>query len=74
MTQKAQEGKLWQEIEKKKAKKRMLSGGYPTDNGSEGEKWEVRNIIADKVGIGSGRTYECAKVAIDKIDFNDDIM
>lgn len=46
----------------------MLSGGHSTDNGAEGQKREVKNIIADKVGIGSGRTYQRAKVAIDKID------
>lgn len=32
------------------------------------EKGSVRDIIAQNVGIGSGRTYERAKSAVDKID------
>lgn len=66
MTQKAEEGKLWEEIESKKAKERqqltqfgnstvMDSVTSPSENGA------TRDIIASKVGIGSGRTYERAK-------------
>jgi len=32
------------------------------------DKGAVRDIIASKVGIGSGRTYERARVVIDKIE------
>jgi hypothetical protein len=38
------------------------------DNGPTPDRGQSRDIIAEKVDIGSGRTYERARVAIDKID------
>lgn len=75
--QKAQEGKMWEEIETRKASLRRratqnnktakaeVDNVPPQDKGENGKS---RDIIAEKVGIGSGRTYERAKNAIDKID------
>lgn len=77
MTQKAQEGKLWEEIERKKASKRQATstgGKNPQlmDNVPQAEKQlekgAIRDIIAEKIGVGSGRTYERAKNAVNKID------
>jgi ParB/RepB/Spo0J family partition protein len=72
MTQKAEEGKLWEEIESKKAKQRQLSGlnnqSVVVDNVPQRENGKSRDIIAEKVGIGSGRTYERAKVTVEKIN------
>lgn len=66
MTQKTQEGKLWEEIETRKAKERQKATQFGNntvmDNvPSPQDKGAVRDIIVQKVGIGSGRTYERAK-------------
>lgn len=66
--QKMNETKLWEGIEKEKAKERMLSGGHPVDSGTQGEEGKTRDILAEKVGLGSGRTYERAKPVMKKID------
>lgn len=71
MVQKVQEGLLWEEIESKKAKERMLSGGYPMDTvpqGIKNEKGATRDIIASKISMGSGRTYTRAKTAAIEIN------
>lgn len=75
MMQKTQEGKLWEEIESKKAKERMIltqnnnSAKSAMDNvPQQVDKGATRDIIASKVGIGSGRTYERAKEVVNKID------
>lgn len=65
--QKAQEGKLWEEIEKERAKQRQaINGSNNLGLNKEhvpylGEKGQSRDIIAEKVSMGSGRTYERAK-------------
>lgn len=73
--QKAQEGKLWEEIEREKSKQRQQQTQFGNttvlDNvpsPSEMEKGSTRDIIANKVGIGSGRTYERARETAIKID------
>jgi hypothetical protein len=45
----------------------MLSGGYPSDQGRTGEDGRATDILAEKVNLGSGRTYERAKPAVKKI-------
>jgi len=71
--QKMKETKLWEGIEKEKAKDRQgIAGsrnlGLVTDSGPELDKREVRDILAEKVGLGSGKTYERAKPVMKKID------
>jgi len=69
--QKMKEAEVWEVIEKEKARQRQ-SGGQGgillTDNVPEANKGEVREILAEKVGIGSGKTYDRAKSAVKKID------
>jgi ParB family chromosome partitioning protein len=58
--------KRLERIEKIKAKERMESGGkeiFP-----DGEQGQVRDIVADKSGIGSGKQYEKAKFISDNAD------
>ncbi|MFL0194849.1 ParB N-terminal domain-containing protein [Clostridium sp. WILCCON 0269] len=72
--QKGQEAILWEELEKKKADQRRIS----TQNNDKAqavrekvptqEEGRVRDIVAHKVGIGSGKTYEKAKSVIKEID------
>jgi hypothetical protein len=57
---------IFQNLIKKKAKERQgiagsINLGLVTDSGPELDKREVRDILAERVGIGSGRTYERAK-------------
>ena len=67
--QKVREGWLWEKVEKEKAFQRMNSGqaNDPTQNFAEG-RGEVRNIVAEKVGLGSGFTYDKASKAVKKLD------
>jgi len=61
MTQKVQEGLLWEEIEKEKAKQRQSCGQGGVllmDTVPQANKGAVRDIIAKKVDVGSGRTYD----------------
>lgn len=72
--QKSREAEVWEDIEKVKAKKRMLA----TQNnnsaksamviGTEQEKGTTRDIVAKKAGISSGSTYKRAKYTIKGID------
>jgi len=63
-------GRMLEEIEKAKAKERMLLGkkvdeSDPTTHGSEGRKGEVKGIVAEKLGIGQ-TTYKRANYIADK--------
>ena len=71
MTQKVEEGLMWEEIEKKKAKQRKIA----TQNNNKAkaevdnvpqqvEQGKTRDIVSEKVDIGSGRTYTRAKIAV----------
>jgi len=66
--QQIREGMTWEPIEKAKAEEREKRGNtsYPPKNFSEGG--EVRNIIARRVGLGSGVTYEKGKAVVERID------
>ncbi len=68
--QQIREGMTWEPIEKKKAEEREKSGkkADPPENFPEGEKGEVRDIIARRVGLGSGKTYEKGKDVVAFID------
>ena len=49
-------------IERLKAEERMKSGkADPTQTFAQGERGEVRDIVAAKTGIGSGETYRKEK-------------
>lgn len=63
------EGMLWEPIEKAKAERREKRGKtrYPPVNLPEG-KGDVREIIARRVGLGSGVTYEKGKAVVEAID------
>lgn len=73
--QKMQEGKFWEEVIKEKARLRKLSTlnnqsieveNFPP-RGNE-EVGKTRDIVAEKIGVGSGKTYEAAKKVVDEID------
>jgi hypothetical protein len=62
---------MWEEIEKKKAKQRKIA----TQNNNKAkaevdnvpqqvEQGKTRDIVSEKVDIGSGRTYTRAKIAV----------
>lgn len=59
------EAEVWEGIEKEKAKERMLStqNNYTAsamDNVPEQDKGTTRDILAKKINLGSGKTYERA--------------
>lgn len=64
---KMQEAKVWEEIEKKKAKERKQAtqfGNTVVDNvPPPSEEGKTRDILAEKVNLGSGKTYDRAKIA-----------
>ncbi|MFT8313213.1 MAG: ParB N-terminal domain-containing protein [Clostridium sp.] len=73
--QKVREAEIWEAIEKEKAEKRRLATqnnntakavkeNFPT----QVESGQTRDIVAKKVGIGSGKTLEVAKKVVTKID------
>jgi ParB family chromosome partitioning protein len=64
--QQVREGMTWEPIEEKKAVARQKAGMNLPKNFSEGG--EVRNIIARRVGLGSGVTYEKGKAVVKRID------
>ncbi|MBW4628982.1 MAG: ParB N-terminal domain-containing protein [Brasilonema octagenarum HA4186-MV1] len=77
--QKVREGKAWFEIESKAAKKRMSEGGKKSASGDKGmenfpylclssTKGTTRDRLAQRVGIGSGRTYAKASKVVEFID------
>lgn len=68
--QQIKEGMTWEPIEQAKAEKREKSGNTrnPLQNFAEGEKGNVRDIIARRVGLGSGETYRKGKAVVEFID------
>jgi ParB-like chromosome segregation protein Spo0J len=73
--QKIQEGKFWEDVIKEKARLRKLSTlnnqSVEVENSPQREKEEVgktRDIVAKKIGLGSGKTYETAKKIVKEID------
>jgi hypothetical protein len=65
--QQIREGMTWEPIEEAKAKKRQ---GYESSSGniSWTENGQVRDIIARRIGLGSGKTYEKGKAVVERID------
>jgi len=81
MEQKVREARIYEEIETEKAKQRMHAGNKPlisqynadpVENLPQGDMnsdyGKTRDIVAKKLNIGSGRTYEKAKKVVEKID------
>ena len=73
--QKVREGQQWQAIESDLAKGRMRAtqnneaARAATENfPGQGLKGETRDIIAKRVGLGSGRNYEKAVKVVEEID------
>lgn len=75
--QKVREGQQWQGIEFEKAKERMRTAKVDNDrltrSGVENfpqadEKGKVRDIIAKRVGLGSGKNYQKAVKVVAEID------
>jgi len=64
--QQIREGMTWEPIEEKKAEARQKAGTNLPQNFAEGG--EVRNIIARRVGLGSGVTYEKGKEIVEYMD------
>lgn len=65
--QQIREGMTWEPIEVLKAKARQ---GYESSHGniSTTENGAVRDIIARRVGLGSGKNYEKGKTVVERID------
>lgn len=63
-SQKAREAEELEAIEGERARQRMLAGKAmePSGNISVGYKGETRDKVAERVGLGSGRTYDKAKL------------
>ena len=60
--QQIREGMTWEPIEEEKAEARKSTGGNQhMKNFSYAEGGLVRDIIARRVGLGSGKTYEHGK-------------
>ena len=72
--QKVREGEAWKEVETFKANLRrhasLKHGNHSPvpENFPEREKGDSRDLIAKRVGIGSGRTYEKAALVVSVID------
>jgi len=71
--QQIREGMTWEPIEKKKADDRLtLSQGRgikgPENFPDLNERGDVRDIIARRVGLGTGKTYEKGKDVVERID------
>ena len=68
--QQIREGMTWEPIEKLKAEIRENRGKsrYPQENFPEGQSGQVRDIIARRVSLGSGKTYEKGKAVVTRID------
>ena len=72
--QKIREGEAWRELELSKAKSRQTASlkiGSQTpvrENFPTRETGRVRDAIASRVGLGSGRTYEKAAKVVQEID------
>ena len=74
--QKVREGRAWEDIEKEKARIRQLELARTRpntkpdlqENFPEGHKGQSRDRVAQRVGLGSGRTYEKAAKVVSVID------
>jgi ParB-like chromosome segregation protein Spo0J len=69
--QKIKEAEVWDKIETDKAEKRRLLNlkqNTDKDSGPFRESGQTRDILAEKVNLGSGKTYDRAKSAVKKID------
>lgn len=72
--QKVREGEAWQEVEASKAKIRQtahlnIGNHIPVrENFPARERGRVRDAIASRVGLGSGRTYSKAAKVVTQID------
>lgn len=64
--QQIREGMCWEPIEKQKAEARQKAGVDLQENFPEGG--QVRDIIARRVGLGSGKTYEKGKEVVEFVD------
>lgn len=65
--QQIREGMTWEPIEEARARKRQQEQNYGRDSQlpkNFSEVGEVRNIIARRVGLGSGVTYEHGKAVV----------
>lgn len=68
--QKVNEAREWEAIESEKAKKRQSELNGKTllrDNCPQAEQGKTRDIVAKRVGLGSGKTLERAKPVVKKI-------
>lgn len=71
--QKIQEGKMWEKIYKAQAKERQAAIGSKNlglnvENLPPLEQGKTRDVVAEKIDIGSGKTYEAAKKVVNEID------
>lgn len=70
--QKIREGLMWEEVIKEKARLRKLSTlnnqSLDKENFPQREKGQTRDIVAEQIDIGSGKTYETAKKVVKQID------
>jgi ParB/RepB/Spo0J family partition protein len=74
--QRVREGDVWHEIEEEKSRKRMSASAKARwDNQSMGlenfpdpSKGDTRDKVAERVGFGSGRTYEKAAKVVEVAD------
>ena len=65
--QKVREGWLWEKIEREEARERQKTSKNLPEN-FPGGKGDVRDIVAKRVGLGSGKTYEHAAAAVKELD------
>ncbi|GEM_PF-4176070 len=63
--QKVREAQLWKDIESAKAKKRQSTKGKDKDKSEFGT---TRDVVAKKVGLGSGYNYQKAEKVVNAID------
>ncbi|MFL0194245.1 ParB N-terminal domain-containing protein [Clostridium sp. WILCCON 0269] len=65
--QKVNEAKEWKVIEKEKAKRRQGTRTDIVDNCPPSDMGKTRDIVAKRVGLGSGKALERAEPVVDKI-------
>jgi N6-adenosine-specific RNA methylase IME4/5-carboxymethyl-2-hydroxymuconate isomerase len=68
MEQLVREGLELERIESRRARLRMSATARGKENFTEADKGETRDVIAKKLGIGSGRNYEKAKQVVEVLD------
>ena len=79
--QKVREGRVWESIEREKARERQQLGAASThqklgrgngemlvENFPPASKGKTRDAIASRVGLGSGRNYDKAAKVVEEID------